>query len=157
MSIFFLHGLDSSGRGTKGSYFARHFPEVICPDFIGSLQERLVQFSAISADHGQLTLIGSSFGGLMATIFASRYPARVKKLVLLAPALNFADYTPPATRLRVPALIVIGRDDTVTPPALVLPLARETFTDLEVQLTADDHLLHDTFVTLDWPKLLLNP
>jgi len=49
-------GLDSSGSGTKGSYLAKHFPTVLCPDFSGSLQERLGQLDALCADKDDLIL-----------------------------------------------------------------------------------------------------
>jgi len=154
MTTFFLHGLDSSGRGTKGKYFARHFPEVACPDFSGGLEERLDQFAAVCDGHDRLTLIGSSFGGLMATCFAIRRPERVQRLILLAPALNFAGYAVPEKKIETPTLVVIGRHDTVTPPEQVLPMARRTFAVLEEILADDDHMLHSTFQALNWRELL---
>lgn len=154
MTTFFLHGLDSSGRGTKGSYFSNNFPQVVCPDFTGDLQERVSQFQTLSAEHQDLILIGSSFGGLMATCFAVAHPRRVEQLILLAPALNYGAFTPPQTMLHVPTLLVIGKQDIVTPPELVLPLARQTFANLTEQLTEDDHLLRETFYALPWQELL---
>jgi len=156
MTTFFLHGLDSSGRGTKGSYFSENFPRVVCPNFSGDLGERLNQFTTLSAKYQDLILIGSSFGGLMATCFAIEHPERVQQLILLAPALNFCDYTPPQAKLKVPTLLVIGKQDVVTPPELVLPLARKTFACLKEQLVEDDHLLHDTFSALPWQELLFD-
>lgn len=153
-TTIFLHGLDSSGRGTKGSYIAAHFPEVLCPDFSGSLQDRLDQLALLCTGKRDLVLIGSSFGGLMATCFALAHPGCVRRLILLAPALNFTEYAPPARPLDIPTLLVIGKDDTVTPPELVLPLAERTFAELTVELVDDDHLLHATFSTLPWPALI---
>jgi len=156
MTTFFLHGLDSSSRGTKGRYFTENFPEVICPDFSGTLDERVEQFTTLCAQHNDLLLVGSSFGGLMATVFAITHPGRVQRLILLAPALNFGGYTPPETMLVIPTLLVIGKNDVVTPPDQVLPLARNTFARLEEQLANDDHMLHDTFQSLPWPELIGN-
>jgi pimeloyl-ACP methyl ester carboxylesterase len=102
----------------------------------------------------RLVLVGSSFGGLMAACFALRSPERCRRLVLLAPALNFVDFHPPAAPLSVPTLVVTGAHDTVCPPELVLPLARASFADLTVRLEDDDHMLHRTFPSLDWPQLL---
>jgi len=150
----FLHGLDSSSGGTKGQWFRQHFPAVRMHDYQGSLAQRLAQLEAEVAGLDSLILIGSSFGGLMAACFALRQPERCRRLVLLAPALNFPDYLPPSLPIAVPTLVVIGRDDTVCPPDLVLPQARSSFSVLEVRLEEDDHLLHRTFPTLDWPQLL---
>lgn len=151
---FFLHGLDSSIRGTKAQWFKHHFPEVRLHDFDGDLGQRLTQLEAQTAGLDRLILVGSSFGGLMAACFAVRHPERCRRLVLLAPALNFSGYRPPATPLAVPALLVIGEHDSVCPPGLILPLARATFDNLEVRVEDDDHLLHRTFPVVDWPRLL---
>lgn len=152
--IYFLHGLDSSGSGTKGRFFTRNFPQVISPDFAGSLSARLHQLTKLCAGQQQLLLIGSSFGGLMATCYAIEHPEQMTKLILLAPALNFAGFRPPACPLRIPTLLVVGQHDTVTPAEGVIPLARATFADLEIDITDDDHLLHATFHLLNWPHLL---
>jgi predicted esterase len=153
-TTLFLHGLDSSGRGTKGRYFTENFPGIIAPDFSGSLQERLQALETICMDMKQLVMIGSSFGGLMATCFAIAHPERVPKLILLAPALNFPEFSPPASPLHNPALLIIGDHDTVTPPNLVLPAARATFKNLEIRSCDDDHLLRTAFLAVDWRKLL---
>lgn len=153
-NTFFLHGLDSSSHGTKGRYFQKHFPEVICPDFSGDLRERLLRLERLVGGRGNLVLIGSSFGGLLATSFAIRHPDQVKQLILLAPALGFCDFRPPATALACPTLLVMGRDDTVCPPLLIEPLARATFSNLTVRLADDDHLLRTIFSRIEWPELL---
>ena len=150
----FLHGLDSSIEGTKAQWFRRHFPGVRLQNYTGDLAERLAQLEAQVAGLERLVLVGSSFGGLMAACFALRSPERCRRLVLLAPALNFADFHPPAEPVSVPTLVVTGAHDTVCPPELILPLARACFTDLTVRLEDDDHMLHRTFPPLDWPRLL---
>jgi pimeloyl-ACP methyl ester carboxylesterase len=153
-TTYFLHGLDSSGRGTKGRFFARNFPKVVCPDFSGPLPDRLGQLKKLCQNEQQLILIGSSFGGLMATCFAAEHHSKIIRLILLAPALNFDDYHPPARKLPIPTLLVIGKDDTVTPADIVVPLAEATFASLETRIEEDDHLLHNTFQRLDWPNLI---
>lgn len=153
MTTFFLHGLDSSGRGTKGSYFTKHFPQVQCPDFSGTLAERVAQLAELCQGKDELTFIGSSFGGLMAAVYACSHPKSVKQLVLLAPALNF-EFTPPSTPIKVPTLLVIGDKDDVCPPERVLPAARKTFTNLTIEVVEDDHMLHGTFQRIDWDSLI---
>jgi len=154
MKSFFLHGLDSSGNGTKGRYFAKRFPEIIRPDFTGTLEERLERLEELTASSTSLQFIGSSFGGLMATCFAISHPQRVTRLILLAPALNYGDFSLVRQPIDTPTLLVIGEHDTVTPPHLVLPLAKEIFSSLEIRLEDEDHLLHRIFFDLDWPGLL---
>jgi len=123
-------------------------------DYHGGLEQRLAQLEEQTAGAGPLILVGSSFGGLMAACFAARHPAQCQRLILLAPALNFSGYQPPTTPLAVPVFLVAGANDTVCPPDLVIPLARASFSNLEVRLEDDDHLLHRTFPHLDWPALL---
>lgn len=154
-TTYFLHGLDSSGKGTKGRFFTQHFPQVLCPDFVGTLVNRLLQMEALCKKQQPLTLIGSSFGGLMATCYATKHAEKITRLVLLAPALNFEAYQPPAEPLQIPTLVIIGKNDTVTPAALVAPLAEATFADLEIRIENDDHMLHSTFQHLDWQKILI--
>ncbi len=150
----FLHGLDSSVRGTKGRWFARHFPAIHMRDYSGSLEERLAQLRDQCQGLSRLVLVGSSFGALMATYHAIRYPVQCERLILLAPALNFAGFAPPANKILTPTHIIIGRDDIVTPPALVLPLVERTFAAAEIALVDDDHMLHHTFPQLDWQSWL---
>lgn len=150
----FLHGLDSSIQGTKGQWFREHFPAVRMHDYHGDLDQRLSQLEGEVAGLDNLILIGSSFGGLMAACFAIRHPQQVGRLVLLAPALNFSGYQPPATPIHIPTLLIIGARDTVCPPDLVLPKAHATFSTLKIRVEEDDHMLHRTFPTLDWLQLL---
>ncbi len=150
----FLHGLDSSSQGTKGLFFTTHFPHVVKPDFSGDLEERLLRLEKICTQKNNLTFIGSSFGGLMATRFAIKYRQRVNQLILLAPALNYEDYSVPEVMLTIPTILIIGQHDTMTPPDLVIPLAEKTFSNLEISIKDDDHMLHNSFKQLDWKMLI---
>jgi pimeloyl-ACP methyl ester carboxylesterase len=153
-NLCFLHGLESSSRGTKGRWLAERFPDVRLHDYHGDLPQRLEQLEQHLTRLDDLILVGSSFGGLMAACFAARHPGRCRRLVLLAPALNFAGYRPPPAPLDVETLVVLGTHDTVCPPDLVLPLARASFLAPEIRLEDDDHLLHRVFPLLDWRTLL---
>jgi len=153
-ATYFLHGLDSSGKGTKGRFFTENFPQVLCPDFEGTLENRLKQLEVLCKKQQQLILVGSSFGGLMATCYTSKHPAQVTRLILLAPAFNFENYHPPSELLQVPTTLIIGEHDTVTPPDLVIPLAEATFANLAIRTENDDHMLHESFHRLDWHTIL---
>ncbi len=151
---FFLHGLDSSSKGTKGQWFAKHFSDILIPDFQGDLTTRVAALATLCHNSANITLVGSSFGGLMATCFATDHPDQCKSLILLAPALNFPDYSPPLTKIEIPTTLIIGKQDTVTPPDSVLPLAEKSFSQLQISTYEDDHMLHKIFEKLDWQKLL---
>lgn len=154
MNTFFLHGLESSGNGTKGRFFKETFPEMIVADFSGNLESRLQQLEELCANTDELVLVGSSFGGLMATCFAINSPDRVKKLVLMAPALNFPGFQVPQHKIEVPTYLLIGSLDDVTPADRVIPLAELTFSNIEINMVEEDHMLHQSFSELDWKTLL---
>lgn len=150
----FLHGLDSSSQGAKASWFAEHFPEMRIHDYSGDLNERMAQLEEQCHNLQNLVLVGSSFGGLMAVCYCIRHPERCHSLILLAPALNFADFVAPQCKLETPALVVIGQRDIVTPPDLVLPQVEKTFIAPDVRLVDDDHMLQSTFIRMNWWGLL---
>jgi uncharacterized protein len=99
--VFYLHGFASSPRSQKAAYFDErlraHGLTLHCPDFnepdfasltltrmlgqLGSGIERL--------DDGPVDIIGSSLGAVVAIHLAASMPERVRRLVLLAPALGF--------------------------------------------------------------------
>jgi pimeloyl-ACP methyl ester carboxylesterase len=151
----FIHGLDSSSRGTKGNFFRERYPEMLMEDFTGPLEARMAHLTESLAGKGNLILVGSSYGGLMAALFACRQRNRVRRLILLAPALGHADFNPwYSTPLLIPVMLYHGRRDTVVPPGPTRQLAKRLFRNLESHLVEDDHDLHRTFPTLAWDRLL---
>ncbi len=150
----FLHGLDSSGAGTKGTFFSKHFPDMLRPDFTGTLRDRMKQLYSLLDDTEDLIAVGSSFGGLIAACLAIEHSGKVQRLILLAPALNFHEFRIPDKKVDIETIVVIGKEDGVTPPNIVVPLAEATFSNLQLSTVNDDHLLHNTYRNLDWDFLL---
>ena len=154
----FIHGLDSSNQGTKSVFFREKYPDMVIPYFTGTLDERMKSLRSVLSQKTGIILVGSSFGGLMATIFAMENDEeRVERMILLAPAINlveFADYR--AKTVSVPAWIYHGRYDEVIPLNEVEKVAKSVFRELSFHVVEDDHNLHKTFRTLDW-NLLLSP
>lgn len=151
----FIHGLDSSNQGTKALFFREKYPDMMTPHFTGSLGERMEKLEAILSDQASIVLVGSSFGGLMASLFALENEGRVKRLILLAPAIPLMagmDYRERKTA--VPAWIYHGRQDEVIDIQEVQRVAETFFTDLHFHAVEDDHFLHKTFKTMPWDRLL---
>lgn len=151
----FIHGLESSSRGTKGLYFQEHYPGMIVEDYPGTFEERMKKLERLLAGKTGLVLVGSSFGGLMAAVYACLHEDRVKKLILLAPAIHLGEFDPCLDRrVSVPTVLVHGAQDDVVPPEPVRGRAERVFPRLRYRLLEDDHALHRNFPLLDWDDLL---
>ncbi len=153
--ILFIHGLESNSQTYKATILRNIFPDILIPDFAGPLEERMAQLNAVIAGTSGWTIIGSSLGGLMATLFAARHPAQVSRLVLLAPALTlpaFSENLPEP--LAIPTTIIHGTQDDVVPLEPVRELAEKIFTNLTYKDVNDDHRLHKTAEALDWKEIL---
>jgi len=153
--IIYLHGLESNSQTYKAAVIRGIYPDLTTPDFTGSLEERMNQLYPMLGSASNWTLIGSSYGGLMAALFATQHPGQVRKLILLAPALmlpEFAEHLPEP--IDVPTVIIHGRQDDVVPVGINKPLAEKVFLDLDYRLVDDDHRLHQTAKDLDWRSLI---
>ena len=103
MNVFYLHGFASSAQSKKAAYFRerllRHGVVLHCPDFnepefasltMSRMLDQLSrELAGLDAEPG--ALIGSSLGGTLAILAAARCAGRVDRLVLLAPAVTFAN------------------------------------------------------------------
>jgi len=156
MSVkIFLHGLESSNKGTKSIFFRERYPDMIIPNFTGALQLRMEKLNRILSGKTNIRLVGSSFGGLMATLFAMEHESTVEKMTLLAPAINLLHFAPyEYKKLSVPVCIYHGSGDDVIPLAEVEPVAKEVFSNLSFNVVEDDHFLRKTFKSIDWDNLL---
>jgi pimeloyl-ACP methyl ester carboxylesterase len=151
----FIHGLESSSQGTKGVFFRTRHPDMIIEDFVGTFKERMNKLNDILFHKKNLILVGSSYGGLMAAVYTAHNEEKIKKLILLAPALNIDEFKPYLTKkLTLPVIMYHGKNDDVVPPGAVRDIARPLFTNLKYHLVDDDHSLHDTFSLMDWDTLL---
>ncbi len=128
---------------------------MILPTFTGGLQERMEKLEGVLSGKSDIRLVGSSFGGLMASLFALENGSRIKNMVLLAPAINLEGIAPVMEKkISVPALIYHGTNDEVIPISEVEHVAGKIFTDLTFHKVEDDHFLHRTFKNIDWDTLL---
>lgn len=154
--IIYLHGLESNSQSGKARQFAEKFPGMVTPDFTGEFEERMAQLKPILGRKKNWTIIGSSFGGLMGTVFTCNKPTQVRKLILLAPALlkepfgSYLDLEP----VSVPTIIIHGTADDVVPLEPVREVAEKLFTNLQYIVVDDGHRLHEAFKELNWGEII---
>ena len=150
----FIHGLESSGSGYKGRFFKKIFPDILCPDFQGDFNVRMRKLKNILNNKKDILIIGSSYGGLMATKFAYDFPDKVKKLILLAPAIIFENIITDEMKINVSAVIYHGIKDNVVPLQETRKLAEKVFPVLNFIEVDDDHFLHKTIYKIKWDELI---
>ncbi|MGP8155222.1 MAG: alpha/beta fold hydrolase [Smithella sp.] len=154
-TLVFIHGLESTAKGAKGQFFSQNFPRMIIEDYMGDFTRRMHKLGDVLAGKTDLIIVGSSYGGLMAVQYAMENESRMKKLILLAPALNLPEFDSDSCKtLGIPVIIYHGTDDDVVNPYIVKNIALKCFSALEHHLVEDNHPLHKTFPVLDWKKLL---
>lgn len=102
MRVIYLHGFSSSPNSSKARFFGEKFagraeysaPDLTEGDFTNSTLSQQLAFlnRHVGGNPGDspAILMGSSMGGYLAALFAARYPQRVPKLILMAPAFGLA-------------------------------------------------------------------
>lgn len=151
----FIHGLESSSQGNKGVYFRQHYPDMIIEDYPGTFLERMDKLNTLLKGKDNLIVVGSSYGGLMAAVYACENEKSMKKLILLAPALDLEEFHPYLeTTISLPVIVYHGSADDVVPVAPVKKIAESVFPNVEYHIIEDDHSLHTQFESLDWETLL---
>jgi uncharacterized protein len=100
--VIYLHGFASSSHSGKAIYLGERLrahgvdfraPDLNLPDFSTLTVSRMLEqtHALLETATAPVTLIGSSLGAFVAVNAAAMWPAKVGKLVLMAPALDFGD------------------------------------------------------------------
>ena len=96
--LLYFHGFASGPASTKAQLFRRRLAalghELLIPDLAPEFSRQTVSSQLAIAESllgdEPAVLMGSSLGGYLAALVAARQPARMRALVLLAPAFGFA-------------------------------------------------------------------
>ncbi len=163
-TIIFIHGLESSGKGFKANFLRKKFSSCLTPTFFPFdgkisysklLEIRMTELHDILVDKDDIILIGSSYGGLMATLYIIENRKKVCLLVLLAPFLSFpAKALLSNSKIDVLTIIFHGTSDEIISIESTKAIATRLFTNLEFYEVNDDHMLHSTVQKIDWKNLL---
>jgi pimeloyl-ACP methyl ester carboxylesterase len=97
--VLYLHGLGSGPSSYKAGFFRARFAEMgvlleqpsLSVPSLGEMtvSSQLAVVEKLLPEGESATLIGSSMGGYVAALFAEKFPGRVGRQVLLAPAFGF--------------------------------------------------------------------
>ena len=154
-TLVFIHGLESTAQGNKAQYFRKYFPQMIIEDYLNDFDTRMRKLRMVLTGKSNLIIVGSSFGGLMAAKYALESEDKMKKMILIAPAINLKEFPSVIEKkLQIPVVLYHGRCDDVVDPYIVKDIAMKAFENLEHHLVDDDHSLSKIFPQLDWGKLL---
>lgn len=163
-NVIFIHGLESSGHGFKGNLFRERIPGCLTPDlkafdphipYHELLKKRMQELVEILKKRKIWKLIGSSFGGLIGSLFTLKNPDKVEKLILLAPLLDVPELKPSKfNAVDTPVIIFHGKKDDVISVKPTKRRAKKLFTNFTYNIVDDDHMLHPTVEKLDWIELL---
>jgi predicted esterase len=163
-NVIFVHGLESSGHGFKGNLFRERIPGCFTPDlkeyfpqipYQELLKERMRQLSEILERKNKWKIIGSSFGGLMSSLYTLKHSKKVQKLILLAPLLAVPELNPSKfEKVDIPVIVYHGKNDEVISIKPTKKRANMLFKNLSYNLVDDDHMLHPTVENLNWKELL---
>lgn len=102
--VVYLHGFASSAHSGKARYLGERLqargvrflaPDLNFPDFSTLTVTRMIEQTGALIDKANepVTLIGSSLGAFVAVNAAVKWPDRIGRLVLMAPALDFGSST----------------------------------------------------------------
>lgn len=151
--LIYAHGRDGTPWGAKVSALRAAGFEVQAPDLRGvNLAGRIARLDEATRKSPGL-LVGSSYGGLAATILAMRHPERFSAIVLLAPALQL--YEPPVqdpNQLWLPqsvrAHIVHGTRDETVPVDVSRRFVARSGPHVRLTEVDDDHRLGASTATI---------
>ena len=91
----------------------------------------------------------------MAALYSFENKERIKKLILLAPAINLSEFNPYLSKtISIPVYVFHGREDEIIPIKDIQDISRKVFTNLNFSVLDDDHRLSKKFTSIDWPDLL---
>lgn len=166
-SIIFIHGLESSGRGFKAQFLKKKISGILTPNFTQFtpgisykklLQERMNELIEILKNKDSWTIIGSSFGGLMAVLYTCQNPSKVKRLILFAPFLAVPELDPrnfSILPLEHPVIIYHARHDKVVSMKKSQVRAGQLFSNITFHIIDNDnHRLQSTVQRINWKDLI---
>ena len=153
--LYFLHGMESSPKGTKAQLLRRHYPDCVIPRLPPDITKRLGILKELITEPSWI--IGSSLGGLSSLMFAMEKPKLVKEMIILAPAVGFFDsniFNEQEKQLisksiiptGIPCCVIAGEEDDVIPLEEIKKMVERSPDQSQITLTIvkDGHSLNQS-------------
>jgi len=148
MRLLFCHGLEGTPTGRKVRALRDAGIDVLAPDFQGmNLAQRVDTLAALLAKlpDTPIVLAGSSYGGALAAWTVMQQPERFSGLLLLAPAVSYAEAPVPSSSAYIPpdnmpVIVIHGKGDTVVPASASIDYAARG-AHVDLRLVDDGHRL----------------
>ena len=151
--IIWAHGLWGNPNGSKVTAIRDSGIKINSPDFNNmELGERVEVLDNLVSNE-DVTLVGSSYGGLACALVAQKYPENVNGMLLLAPALHLPESPNDEPEELVaptnfPITIIHSFTDEIVPISASKDYIKRSGSNLRLIEVEDSHVLENSFTLI---------
>jgi len=151
--IIWAHGLWGNPNGSKVTAIRDSGIKINSPDFNNMELGERVEVLDNLVSNKDVTLVGSSYGGLACALVAQKYPENVNGMLLLAPALHLPE-TPNdepeelVAPTNFPITIIHSFTDEIVPISASKDYIKRSGNYLRLIEVEDSHVLENSFTLI---------
>ena len=151
--IIWAHGLWGNPNGSKVTAIRDSGININSPDFNNMELGERVEVLDNLVSNKDVTLVGSSYGGLACALVAQKYPENVNGMLLLAPALHLPE-TPNdepeelVAPTNFPITIIHSFTDEIVPISASKDYIKRSGNNLRLIEVEDSHVLENSFTLI---------
>ncbi len=151
--IIWAHGLWGNPNGSKVTAIRDSGIKINSPDFNNMELGERVEVLDNLVSNKDVTLVGSSYGGLACALVAQKYPENVNGMLLLAPALHLPE-TPNdepeelVAPTNFPITIIHSFTDEIVPISASKDYIKRSGNNLRLIEVEDSHVLENSFTLI---------
>ena len=148
--IIWAHGLWGNPNGSKVTAIRDSGIEINSPDFNDMELEERVELLSNLVSNENVTLVGSSYGGLACALVAQKYSGNVNGMLLLAPALHLPESPNDKPEgliapINFPITIIHSFTDEIVPISASKDYIKRSGNNLRLIEVEDSHVLENSF------------
>ena len=151
--IIWAHGLWGNPNGSKVTAIRDSGIKINSPDFNNMELGERVEVLDNLVSNKDVTLVGSSYGGLACALVAQKYPENVNGMLLLAPALHLPESPNDEPEELVaptnfPITIIHSFTDEIVPISASKDYIKRSGNNLRLIEVEDSHVLENSFTLI---------